>query len=440
MPGMRRAPRPLVAGALTLLLVIATAGPATAAGFTPIRSASDRYSWNPGKALAAATGHLLSAWASDCPPPTHACATDTSPTMRVFVQRSAAAEVPAVWGRAVRVSPRDTHAERVSLAADGDLVAVGWVTESSYLRYRATDPRVFWVRVSTDRGRHWQRAHRLSLSGGRVDYPRLGVSGGTIAAVWTNADTGEIRVATSIDRGGSWTKGTIGTTTSRSDGTREGYAGLPDIGMSGDSVGVVWFANPSGATRGLFSSGGPADLLGSGGSLMTLTGSSPNDGQRFAAAAGSPTPGDGRVAVAFTTNGQLIVRVWDGASLGPAIGVASFPSVLLGVTYSGAYGPAVLPAAGDDLLVAFAACRARSGVTDPCDPVDPGARIDVLYTESSDAGSSWSAIQRLADGTDAPYRTNDEPSIALTSGTRRVAFDSYESTFIKYRVRMRSSL
>jgi hypothetical protein len=436
---MRRTPRPLVAGALALVVSIVWAGSASAVDFTGIQPAGDRYSWNPGKALAAATGHLLSAWASDCPPPTHACATDTSPTMRVFVQRSGATQVPAVWGRAVRVSPRATHAERVSLAADGDLVAVGWVTQRSYLHYDPADPRVFWIRISTDRGRHWHRARRMSLAEGRVDYPRLAVADGTIYAVWTNADSGEIRLARTADVGATWAKGTIGNTWSYSDGKREGYAGLPDVGASGGNVGVVWFQTPTGATRGVFSAAGGTDLIAPAGTATTLVGSSPNDGERYAAAAGS-ADGDGRVAVAFTTSGQLIVRVWDGSSLGPDRVVAAFPSVLAGVTYASAYGPTVLPAGGSDLVVAFAGCRARAGVPDPCDPSDPGARIDLLSTESADGGGSWTPVQRLADGTEAPYRTNDEPSIALTSGVRRIAFDSYGSTFERYRVRMRSSL
>jgi hypothetical protein len=435
----RRAARPLVAGVLSLFVCVSWSETALAVDFTRIRSAAEPFSWNPGKSLATASGHLVSAWASDCPPPTGACATDHKPTVRVFIQRAEAKTVPAKWGRPIRVSPRDAQAERVSLAADDNLVVVGWVTQTSYLHYDPTAPRVFWIRISTDRGRHWRRPQRMSLRGGRVDYPRLAVAGGSIYAVWTNAETGDVRLARTSDVGRSWTKGAIGTTTSRSDGSREGYAGLPDIGVSGDNVGVVWFANPNGMTHGVFSSTGGDDLFASAGTAVTLAGSSPNDGQRYAGAAGSPSANDPRVAVAFTTDGQVLVRVWDGVSLGGELAVANMPSVHLGVTYSGAYGPAVLPAAADDLLVAFAGCRARSGVPDPCDPSDPAARIDVLYAESLDGGSSWTSLQRLADGTVAPYRTNDEPSIALTSGTRRIAFDSYGSTFEWYRVRMRSS-
>jgi hypothetical protein len=439
MPWMtRRAARSLVVGALSIVVTIALATEALAVGFTRVQSAAEPFSWNPGKSLATATGHLLSAWATDCPPPSGACATNKKPTMRVFVQRAPGGTVPAAWGRPARVSPKDVHAERVSLAADGNLVAVGWVTQRSYLHYDPRAPRVFWIRISTDRGHTWHRAQRISVKGGRVDYPRVAVSNGSIAAVWTNADTGEIRMAITVNRGGTWTKGTVATTTSRSDGSREGYAGLADVGMSGDNVAVVWFANPSGTTRAAFSAAGGADLLTPGAPSTMLVDSSPNDGQRYPAAAGSPTDGDPRVAVAFTTNGGLVVRVWDGVTLGAELSVANFPDASGGTTYAGGYGPAVLPVALDELLVAFAGCRSRSGLSDPCDPSDPGARIDVLYTQSADAGSSWTAIQQLAAATKR-FRTNDEPSVTTTSGRRRITFDGYGPAFTRYRVRMRSS-
>src|SRR5262245_45987953 len=321
-PMTRRAPRPLVTGALSLVLPIVAATAALAVGFTPIQPAGDPYSWNPGKALAVTTGHLVSAWASDCPPPTRACARETSPTIRVFVQRSAANRVPAVWGRPVRVSPLDVHAERVTLSADGALVAVGWVTQRSYLHYDPTARRVFWVRVSSDRGRHWRKAVRMTLPRGRVDYPRLAVSDGTIYAVWTNADTGDIRLAKTSDEGTTWAKVTLEQTSSRSDGPREGFAGLPDVGASGGNVAVIWYANQTGATHAVFSDDGGAGLMAGTVAATTLVGSSPNDGRRYAAAAGSPIDGDGRVAVAYTTTGAVVVRVWDGTGLGSSIPVA----------------------------------------------------------------------------------------------------------------------
>ena len=416
---------------VVVLAAIAEARPTFA-----LQRASAPFSWNPGKSLATARGKLLSAWASDCPPPSGACATDRSPTMGVFVQRSSAGAVPAAWGGPKRMSPRDVQAERPSIAADGNLAVVGWVTQTSYLHYRATSRRSFWIRVSTDRGATWRAPHRVSPRWGRVDYPRLAVQGHAIFAVWTNANGGAIRFARSNDLGATWTMRTVGTTSSRSDGSREGYAGLPDIGVSGTNVAVVWFSDQKGAQRVALSSTRGTDL----GSTppTTLVGSSPNDGQRYAGAAGSTTPGDPRVAVAFTTPSKLLVRVWDGVTLGPQLSVASFPTAIGGVMYAGGYGPAVLPTGSDGLVVAFAACRRRFKVSDPCNPTDGAARIDVVSGDSADGGANWGSFLRLADATKAPYRINDEPSLALTNDKRRIAFDSYQSSFVAYVVRMRS--
>ena len=427
--------RPLLIGvAAAALLLVGVARPGPAFG---VQRAAAPFSWNPGKSLATAGGRLLSAWASDCPPPSGACATDRSPTMGVFVQRSPAAAVPAAWGRPKRMSPHDVQAERSSIAADGNLAVVGWVTQTSYLHYRPTARRSFWIRISTDHGATWRAPHRVSLLRGRVDYPRLAVQGHEIFAVWTDANNGAIRFATTTDLGATWSKRTVGTTSSTSDGSRAGFAGLPDVGVSGTNVALVWFADQKGQQQVALSSTGGTDLTSSTPST-TLVGSSPNDGQRYAAAAGSASPGDPRVAVAFTTQSKVLVRIWDGVTLGPELAVASFPTTAVGVLYAAGYGPAVLPTGSDGLSVAFAACRRRFNVADPCNPTDARARIDVLSRESPDGGSTWGSFRRLTDAATAPYRINDEPSIAITSGTRRIAFDSYETSFVAYVVRMGS--
>jgi hypothetical protein len=434
MPSMSGRARRLVFSVLTSIVVLA--GFARPGSAFALQRASAPFSWNPGKSLATAGGRLLSVWASDCPPPSGACATDRSPKMGVFVQRSPAGAVPATWGRPKRLSPRDLQAERPSIAAGGNVAVVGWVTQTSYLHYRPTARRQFWIRVSTDRGGTWRAPHRLTPLGGRVDYPRLAVQGDELFAVWTNANNGAIRFATSTNLGTSWTKRTVGATSSTSDGWREGFAGLPDLGVSGTNVAIVWFSDQKGAQRVALSSAGGTDLTSST-PPTALVGSSPNDGQRYAGAAGSSIPGDPRVAVAYTTSDKLLVRVWDGTTLGPAIVVASFPTAVGGVTYEGGYGPAVLPSRSGSLVVAFAACRRRN-LPDPCDPTDVAARIDVLFRRSPDGGATWGSFLRLADASKVPYRINDEPSIALTTAAKRIAFDSYQPSFAAYQVRMRS--
>ena len=271
--------------------VLVLAGVARSGSAFALQAASAPFSWNPGKSLATAGGRLLSAWASDCPPPSGACATDRTPKMGVFVQRSPAGAVPAAWGKPKRMSPGVVQAERPSIAADGNLAVVGWVTQTSYLHYRSSAPRSFWIRVSTDQGATWRAPHEVTPLVGRVDYPRLAVQGHEIFAVWTNANTGEIRFATTNDLGATWSKRTVGTTSSTSDGSRAGFAGLPDVGVSGTNVALVWFADQKGQQQVALSSTGGTDLTSSTPST-TLVGSSPNDGQRYAAAAGSAIPGD----------------------------------------------------------------------------------------------------------------------------------------------------
>jgi len=199
--------------------------------------------------------------------------------MGVFVQRSPSGAVPAAWGKPKRVSPGDVQAERPSIAADGNLAVVGWVSQTSYLHYSPIARRSFWIRISTDHGATWRVRRRLSAFDGRVDYPRLAVDGHEIFAVWTNANTGAIRFATTKDLGATWSKRTVATTSSVSDGSREGFAGLPDIGVSGTNVAVVWFADERGAQQVALSSAGGTDLTSST-PPTTLVGSSPNDGIR----------------------------------------------------------------------------------------------------------------------------------------------------------------
>ncbi|MGZ4150494.1 MAG: sialidase family protein [Actinomycetota bacterium] len=424
---------------LALLAALASADPASAAvTFTKPKPLAPPSTWNPGKALAATTHRLLAAWASDCPPPRGRCATDAGPYMGVFVQRALAADRTPPWSRPHRVSPTKVQSERATLAADGTVAVVGWVTQTSYLHEDASAPRVFQARVSVDEGAHWRPTRTLSPPKGRVDYPRVAVGGGRMYAVWTDAGTGAIRLAISTDRGTTWKKRTIGTTTSRSTGFANGYAGLPDIAVRGDDLAVVWFSGPGGRQVALTSSTGGADL-GPTSVPVALTPSSPNDGVRYPGAGRSVTPNDPRVALAYTTADSLAVRIFDGVILGDPITVETWPATVSGVVYDSGYGPAVLAVRGDGIVVTFAGCRRNAALTDPCDPLASGARIDLLYTESTNGGATWSPLRRLTDASRAPYKVSDEPSLAWTGGIRRVAYDRYQSSFTDYRVWFRSA-
>jgi hypothetical protein len=428
----RRAARSLVVGTITCLALAGSRSPAEAATYGATQAAASTASWNPGKALAATDRLLLSAWASDCPPPKGICARDTKPKMGVYVQRSPVEARPAAWRKPVRVSQGKKQAERASLAADGSLAAVGWVTQTSYLHYRPSARRVFWVRVSSDHGMSWRKPHSLSATFGRVDYPRIAVSEGTIYAAWTNAATGEIRLAVSANAGVTWTKRTIGTSTAHADGGAEGFAALPDVGASGQNVVVVWFADGGGAVTAAGSTNGGANW-----STTPLTTSSANVGLTYAAAQGATDGASHRVAIAYGTDAGIDVRTFDGGGLNGARTLADWPEAAGGSTFTDGYGPAIAPYGNSGLVAAYAGCRAVGG-SDPCDTASASKRIDVLVTSSGDDGQDWSTPVRLTNATSGPYRINDEPSIALAGGIQRIAFDRYQVSFANYRVGMRS--
>ena len=100
----------------------------------------------------------------------------------------------------------------------------------------------------------------------------------------------------------------------------------------------------------------------------------------------------------------------------------------------------MLPLNTAGIAVAVAGCRRDALAKHPCDPFAAGSRIDVLYVESPDGGTTWDAPTKLTDATRGRFRTNDEPSLALTGSTRRVAFDRYQPSFSNYAVWLRSSI
>jgi hypothetical protein len=430
-PMVRRAMRVLLAAAVLLIPGL----PAAAVTFGPQRQVSGPYSWNPAKSLAASSSKLLAVWATDCPPPKHICAIDSGPHMGVFVRRSGAARTNPSWSAPTRLSRATTQAERPSIAAHGSTVIASWVTQRSYLHYRPARPRVLWVRVSTSEGKRWRPPVRITAPTGRVDYPRVAVGGGRLFVTWTNANTGDIRLAWSDDLGGSWTRIVVGTTTAHPMGNKEGYAGFPDVGASGTNVAVAWIADAAGEQDVVTSAISGDDLAGA--TPAQLTATSPNDGQHYPAVQGSRDPTDGRIAIAYSAPGELDVVTFDGATLGPPETVFAWGQRFGGVRYSGGYGPAALPLAPSGLAVAVAGCRPNLNASNDCNPLARGARIDVVYRTTADS-TTWDAAQRLTSAGSTMFRVYDEPSLAMTGVVQRVSYDRYVRSFARYDVALRS--
>lgn len=410
-----RARRALLGGLTVLAAAVASLPVAGAATLGRTRAVSPLYAWTDGNALARTGGFLQTSWASDCPPPKGACATDRGPYMGVFWQRDSLT-APGPWSTPLRISSSRQQAARPAIAASGTDVYVAWVSQSSYLRYRHSDPRVVWIRASGDEGESWGPAIRLSYSRSRADFPVIAASGSSAWVVWTNADSGLIRMASSVNDGLAWTRTTIGTTTS-GRGSSEGYRGLPAVGASGANVVALWFDTPGGRQVALTSDRSGTDWS-TASTPVELVDASPNGWLRYPSARGAEDGLSSRVAVAYLTASRLETRVFDGTTLAAAQPVdGPWPHQALGHSYTTAYGPAVAPAGTDGLTVAWAACRQVAGLTHTCG-TDPRTRIDLLQRVSGDGGATWSIRQAVAAASPASS-VNEAPSLVADESVGR---------------------
>jgi hypothetical protein len=206
--------------------------------------------------------------------------------------------------------------------------------------------------------------------------------------------------------------------------------------VSGADVAVAWFATDNGVQQAVTSSTGGDDLATA--SPVAISRSSPNDGQHYPAVGGAAAAGDPRVAITYSTNTGVELRIFDGSTLSAPSTVFTWKAVVGGVGYPDGYGPAVVPFGTSRVAVAIAGCR-RNAHAQPCRPLARGARIDLLYRLSADDGTTWDNPLRLTNAARPSYRVNDEPSIALTGSIERVSYDRYQRSFTRYDVWMRSS-
>ncbi len=425
---IRHAARLLV---LLASLTSAATLPANDAGALPAsRPVSPPSAWSDGNALGRTTNYLQTAWASDCPPPSGRCATDRGPYMGVFWQRARTTS-PATWGPPHRLSQPHMQAARPALAAAQAHVYVAWVTQRSYLHYRANAPRRLWIRWSGDQGATWGPTRSLNPPGGRVDYPVIAASGNDAWVVWTAAGTGDIQMASTSDGGAHWTATTIGTTTSGA-GSREGFHAYPAVGASDTDVVAAWFAGPAGKQVALVSSNSAADWT-SGSVPTTLTSASPNDGVHYPVVRGADDGSSNKVAVAYSTASGIAVRIYGGASLGPPLPVAGPWSPTS--TYEGGYGAAAVPFGTGHVAIVWSGCRHVKRGRNPCRPSVPSSRIDLLERETANGGASWSARVRLAAAIPS-LPVNEAPSLEAdgTTGLRSFIWLRRTARWTSYRL------
>lgn len=422
--------------AVSLIVVTATAAFAAITWTPALTSApaqiGPNYTWNYGNGLSNTSTYVEALWASDCVPPTSTCstfATDAGPYQGVYVQRQLISG--GAWSSPKRLNPTTQHAERTTLTSAGNAVYAGWVSQTSYDAYDPTLPRAFYVRPSTDQGGTWGKTIAVTPKTGRVDYPILASSGTNVYAIWTDANTGKIRLRISNDSGITWnTPTTIGTTTSGTSSAGEGFYGFPTIAASGTNLIASWFTTATGGQAVAVS-----NTSGTSWTKTTLTSASPNDTIRYAQAGGASDGASSRVAVAYTDATALKVAVYTGAGSPVIRTVASFPLVVGAKTYAGSYGPVVQPVGASGLIVAMPGCITSSA----CDYNLKTDRVDMLATGSADGGTSWSTPAVLGSSAVKTAPINDSPSIITTSSTKSyVMWNGWQANYFNYRLFLRT--
>lgn len=436
---MARRMRSAILIAVSLVVMTATAALA-AITWTPSLSSAPakvgpNYTWNYGNGLESTSTYVETLWASDCIKPTNSCSTwasDTGPYQGVYFQRSPIAGTPS-WSSPKRLNPGTQHAERTAIAAAGDAVYAAWTSQTSYDHYDASKPRQLFVRPSNDQGATWGTTVALSPKSGRVDYPIIAASGDNVFAIWTDANTGNVKLRISNDKGVTWNAmTTIGTTTSGTSSAGEGFYGFPTIAASGTNVVASWFTDVAGAQAIAVSNNSGTSFT-----TTTLTAASPNDTIRYASAGGANDGVSNRVAVAYTDATAVKVAVYSGSGAPVIHTVAALPLVLGGKTYTGSYGPVVQPVGTSGLIVAMPACIDTSLAND-CNYNSKLDRTDMLETDSANGGTSWSTPVVLGSSSTKGSPINDSPSIVTTSSSASyVEWNGWQANYFNYRLFLR---
>ena len=227
-------------------------------------------------------------------------ATDHGPYQGVFLTSSD--DRGQSWSSPQRVSQGTRHADRGALAASGSTLYAAWVGQASYDHYDPAARRILYFRAdpgATPGG--WGPTVRLSKQKGRVDAPAVAASGKRAYVAWTDANTGDLRIASTDDRGKTWSRDVLGKARANDPGG-EGHVGLPAVGAAGKSVGVAWLATGNGAVRARISKNGGRTWS----QTITLapSGGAVNGGSPGVAGSGN------RLVFTWTTPAGVWVRTW----------------------------------------------------------------------------------------------------------------------------------
>ena len=412
-------------------------------------AAGPAYTWNTGDSLAGtvsgSTTYLHATYTTDRVGGTWV--TDNGPHAGVYYIRSS--NGGSTWTTPTRLNPTTQHGSRGTVASSGSYVYATWVSTTRWVKYSGTAPRALYFRRNSDHGRStkWGSIVRLTSTTGRVDYPVLAASGSYVYVAWTDSSNGNIKLARSSNRGGTWKTMTIGTTSKSSTSGRNGF---PEVSASGSTVAVTWVADSANTAKVRISTS-------SGVSWGTTVGLGATTYVPDVSAVG------GRVGVAWVSGG-IKVRI---ASAGVWGGVRSLP-VTDGISSEHQAGPAIALFGTSSVGIAYTSTDAvpvgsagtassapRSGSTgpgaprtlEPTAPSTPGVHAaetvpatSLIWRESTDNGVTWAVSDVLgAPTTNRPV--NDSPSVYWPRATRPyLLWSGWRPTTTSYRLYVRAGV
>ncbi len=373
-----------------------------------VTTAGPAYTWNGGNDLAVSSTSA-GTWIESLYTTDRVGGTwvdDNGPYKGVYAIRS---KDGVTWSTGKRLNPTTQHGDRVSMAASGASVYASWVSETKYLAYSPTAPRVLYFRANTKQGASdgWSATIRLTSTTGRVDFPVLAASGATVLATWTDSVSGSIVVRRSTNRGVTWGAATsLGTSTLKD---ADGFWADPSIAISGSRVIAAWRSG-SGVARARLSTDGGATWGPSVQLASTAT-----------STVGTAALGD-RVATTWAEGRTVRVKTWKAG----VAGATRTATVLPDASYQYAFAPTVALRGTSSVAVAITGLQVGSQTTS-----------QLLWVESAD-GALWFDRQAVGASTTSTRRSNVWPSVVwAASGSRYVLWNGWTTNTTNYRMYLR---
>ena len=163
---------------------------------------------------------------------------DGGPYLGVYYKRGNS--TGSSWSSSRRLNSASQHGDVGTDAATGKYVYVAWRRELHYgANFDPAEPRALKFRRNTNHGNgdYWKPGVTF-LGANYIDRPSISTSGARVFIAYTDASGGEIRIQRSTDNGATFELlEAIGATTQQGS---EGYSGEPVVAVSGSTVAVIW--------------------------------------------------------------------------------------------------------------------------------------------------------------------------------------------------------